>query len=345
MSKTFRACSCLILGLACGHAAAHHSATVTYDIDRTVEVSGQVTGIEWRNPHVRILLRASDDNAEWEVEANSVSILQRMGVTAETVALGDVIRVAGAPSRCGAPQLFATNLLSSTGAELLLEPGAAPRWSQEVIGDDTAWTSEESAQSDVEDRPDGIFGVWSTTLTNPASFPLFPERDTNYPLTDAAREHVTAWQSIENNPYFTCTPMGMPRVMGQPYPIEFVDRGSEIHLRIELHDLVRVIGMTDNENPAVDRQPTPLGYSAGDWEGPALRVTTTSSSWPYFNQSGIPQSAQSVITERFTPADDGMRLHYELTVDDPETFSEPVTLRKYWHWRAGEEVLPFNCTQ
>jgi hypothetical protein len=330
------------------HATAHHSKNVTYDTDQVVEVSGRITDILWRNPHVRITLHSDADDSAWEIEGNSVSILQRMGVSPQTVAVGDAVRVAGAPARRGTRQLFASNLLTLADTELLLEPGAAARWSKIVIGDDTAWTGERTAltpEADSADRPNGIFGVWSTTLTNPDSFPLFPERGTNYPLTAAAREHVSAWQRIEDNPYFTCTPMGMPRVMGQPYPIEFVDRGDEIQLRIELHDLVRVIAMSGDDFAQQQRERTPLGYSVGRWEGDTLVVTTTSVSWPWFNQSGIPQSAQSVITERFAPEPDRNRLNYELTVADPETFSEPVTLKKHWHWRPGEEILPFNCTQ
>jgi hypothetical protein len=324
-------------------ATGHHSANVTYDTDRTIEVSGAVTDIVWRNPHVRFSLAPSDGGPAWDIESNSVSILQRMGVTPERIKAGDTVTVAGAPARSGAREIFASNLLLADAVEMLLEPGATARWTGTTLGSDAVWTSEQSAGQTDSTRPNGIFGVWSTTLTNPESFPLFPERDTNYPLTPAAQDHVVAWQSIEDNPYFTCTPMGMPRVMGQPYPIEFIDRGTEIHLRIELHDLERTIAMTEPPDRPSER--TALGSSRGRWDGQTLRVTTDQVSWPYFNQSGVPQSEQSVITESFTPSEDGMRLHYELTVDDPETFTSPVTLRKYWHWRAGEQVLPFDCTE
>jgi hypothetical protein len=32
-------------------------------------------------------------------------------------------------------------------------------------------------------------------------------------------------------------------------------------------------------------------------------------------------------------------------VSDFSTFTEPVTLRKYWTWRPGEEVQQYECTQ
>ena len=43
-------------------------------------------------------------------------------------------------------------------------------------------------------------------------------------------------------------------------------------------------------------------------------------------------------------SDDGAELDYTLTVTDPETFTEPVTMRKQWVWRAGETVEPYVCT-
>ena len=72
-------------------------------------------------------------------------------------------------------------------------------------------------------------------------------------------------------------------------------------------------------------------------------VRTTDADWPYFDQSGVPQSAASEIVERFTPSADGSRLNYTLTVTDPDVFTGPVTLRKYWAWRPGEELLSYDC--
>ncbi len=322
----------------------HHSANVTYDVTSVVEVQGEITEISWRNPHVRFKVRAADaPNDIWDIESNSISILQRMGITAERVRVGDRVAVAGAPARRGGNQMFASNMLLPNGEELLLEPEATSRWSTNVVGEMSAWTSDGVATSGADAQQAGIFRVWSTNLTNPDSFPLFPERDTSYPLTDTARAAVAAWANVEDNPYLTCTPMGMPRVMGQPYPIEFVDDGNEILLRIELHDLVRVIDMSAGARADTGQPRSPLGHSEGRWEGKTLVVTTTSMSWPYFNQSGIPQSSSSTIVERFTPSSDGSRLHYALTVTDPETFTEPVTLTKYWNWRPGERILPFDC--
>ena len=90
-----------------------------------------------------------------------------------------------------------------------------------------------------------------------------------------------------------CEPEGMPRIMRNPPPFEFVDHGSEISLASELYDLVRTIHMSSAPPP--DAPASPLGYSTGRWEGDTLIVTTTQINWPYFDNIGTPQSARVAI--------------------------------------------------
>ena len=141
-----------------------------------------------------------------------------------------------------------------------------------------------------------------------------------------------------------CRPKGMPTIMEQPYPIEFVNKGDTILLRLEEYDSVRTISMAANSN--VDSLPkTLLGRSKGRWEANTLVVTTSAIDWPYLDPSGTPQSLSSRIVERFTPASDGARLSYTMTVTDPATFTEPLELTRSWVWRPGETVKPYNCKE
>jgi hypothetical protein len=130
--------------------------------------------------------------------------------------------------------------------------------------------------------------------------------------------------------------------MLNPYPIELVDHGDRILLRLEIYDLVRTIHI----RPVVDaaRQPrTLLGYSTGRWEGATLVVETSRIDYG-FVEFGVPQSASSTLVERFTPSPDGKRLDYRFKVIDPETFTEPVEFERERVWRAGEKVMTFNCS-
>ena len=312
---------------------AHHSARVTYDMDRIVELEGDVTRVVWRNPHVRFTLRVAEDGGSttlWDIESIPVTRLARSGITAEVLSLGDTVRVAGFPARRPVDEVYAINLLLADGREVLLDTPVA-RWTQNTIGigrDITPGTA--SADPSL-----GIFRVWSTDGS-------FLRSDADYPLTDAARAAQASWDPLSpDNPFLGCTPKGMPIIMQQPNPVEFVDRGDEILFRMEEFDTVRVISMGPVRT---ERAPTPLGHSSGRWEGNTLVVTTNGISWRHFDQNGLMQSEAMQTLERFTLNEEGSRLDYEVVVTDPWLFTEPVILRKSWRWVPGDEVLPFNCT-
>ena len=51
------------------------------------------------------------------------------------------------------------------------------------------------------------------------------------------------------------------------------------------------------------------------------------------------------MIERFMPSADGSRLDYEMVVTDPQTFTKPVTLNKYWILVPEAKVNPYKCSK
>ncbi len=323
----------------------HHSLSATFHTSQIIEIEGIVTEYQFRNPHIRIVVQESGEQAEtWEIESHSVSILRRMDLGADLFEPGDRVRLAGHPGIRDDNEMFALHALVD-GVEVVLDPGSAPRWSLSTVGGPGTWVAPEvegEAQA-------GIFRVWSTVLTDPGSFPLLPEGFVpnfdiySYPLTTAARATVAAFDPLTDTPTLDCAPKGMPTIMEQPYPLEFVRDGNDIALRIEEYDTVRNIRM--NQPQAGDDVPRSLqGYSTGRWDSDTLIVETSRISWPHFDTVGIPLGQDASIVERFTPDPDGSRLQYQITVTDPDTFTEPVTLDKYWLAVPGISVQPYECT-
>jgi Family of unknown function (DUF6152) len=314
--------------------AAHHSGS---EYDRTtVEIQGQLLEVAWQNPHVHFFVRTTDPSGKtltWDIEANSLSILRRTDATPENLKVGDTVKVAGAPSRRAPNRMWAMNILAANGREIVLGPGITPRWKTTALGSKSTWFEGGTAVNQTA----GLFRVWSTKFNEPGGL---WRRD--YPLTETAKKARAAFNPMTDSVAPGCRPKGMPTIMEQPYPIEFVKQGDTILLRLEEYDSVRTISMAANSN--VDSLPkTLLGRSKGRWEGNTLVVTTTRIDWPYFDPSGVPQSASSSIVERFTPATDGTRLNYSMTVTDPTTFAQPVELKRSWLWRPGETVKPYDC--
>jgi hypothetical protein len=72
-----------LLALGLTPAMAHHGSAHYYDLDTVARVEGEIVSVSWRNPHVMLQLRRTDDggaNEVWEIEGSSVNSLARVGV-------------------------------------------------------------------------------------------------------------------------------------------------------------------------------------------------------------------------------------------------------------------------
>lgn len=315
---------------------AHHSPGSVFHTDRIIEIEGEIEALIWRNPHVRFTVAVTDDRGRvetWDVEGSPVTRLTRANVTPDIVAVGQRVRFAGNPSRRADSRLYARNLLLTDGREVLLGT-RQPRWKKTTLGIGRAASS--------ADRPVGpglgLFHVWSADNSR-----LEIDADREF-LTDAARAAEAAWDAFSpDNPFVGCT-RGMPTIMESPNPVEFVERGDRIVLRMESFDTVRTIWMTPDA-VAPGAPATLLGHSFGRWDGDTLVVTTDRIGWRHYSQVGWPSSEALRLIERFTPSEDGRQLAYTITVIDSALFTQSVTFAKSWGWVPGDQVLPFDCVE
>ena len=325
--------------------SAHHSRAAIYDINSITEIEGRVTRILWRNPHIRFWLESeiAGEPVIYEIESTPPGTLERHGISPEILSIGQTIRIAGTPGRFNTYAMEAKNILLPDGREVLIQRDSEPRWSAPTIG----WTSEDLSGARINTavaRAEGIFRVWSRDedssfrVREGSSLSLVGLSD--YPLTATARQMRQNFDPIADNPIPGCTPKGMPYIMGQPYPIEFINDSGRILMRIEEYDLVRVIHLIDEPGPSAA---TPLGYSVGRWDGGRLFVSTSAILAPQYI-AGIPLTDSAQVEERFELSEDQTRLRYLLKVTDPGTFTDSVEREKYWTWKPGVEIKPYECT-
>lgn len=309
-------------------AQAHHSLAV-YSTER-IELAGEITSISWQNPHVMLQLRTSGGET-WRMEGGSVTTLQRSGVTREVLTQGDRVRVAGFPSRREPSMLGLTNVLLPDGREVQFLTGS-PAFFTNAEG--LVRGADRLIDAKRENR--GIFRVWSVPAPNPVGAAALRY----LPFTAQAVAARASFDLLDN--FATrCEPEGMPRIMLNPHPFEFVDRGATILLRAELYDTERVIQMDRTAAPAGEPA-SRLGYSVGRWEGGALVVTTSHVDWPYFDNAGTPQSTAVEIVERYTLSDDQARLWFQVTVTDAATFTAPAVIEGHW-LALGHTVDRYDC--
>ena len=84
-----------------GLALAHHSQAGIFDSRETIEVSGVIKSISWRNPHGQILLEAANADGSktvWDAETASIAVMRNRGAEPSAVVVGDRVTISGAPS-------------------------------------------------------------------------------------------------------------------------------------------------------------------------------------------------------------------------------------------------------
>ncbi|HEY5622280.1 MAG TPA: DUF6152 family protein [Gammaproteobacteria bacterium] len=325
-------------------ASAHHS-LLGYDLSQVVEFEGEVTGVFWRNPHVRITVRAIDDNGAeriWTVEGSPVNAMERAGINEAIVSVGERVKLAGHPSSFTENEIRPVLLTLASGTSYVLDEDSATEFGLLADASGTVLRRNSTPDFDAADLDvEGIFRVW----TNRDRHWMQDVRGwwaRDFPLTAAARARHAAWNRETDDLARQCLPAGMPEAMMMPFPIEFVDRGDTIVLNIEEWDNSRTIHL--DADPNADVAPSRLGYSVGRWEGDTLVVETSGIDYPYFNDQGIPQSEDLRIVERFTLSAGGTKLDWTATTTDPQTFTEPVEMAElHWDWIPGQELKPYNC--
>lgn len=158
---------------------------------------------------------------------------------------------------------------------------------------------------------------------------LFEQRQANRG-TDAPQAH--------------CKPSGVPALNALVLPYKIVQTPDLVLILYEENSDFRQIFL-DGRQPVEDPLPRWMGYSTGRWEGDALVVETTGlteASW--LDAAGHPHSAALRVVERFRRLDAG-HLEIETTIDDPDTYANPITYTVTATALADDDLLEYFCTE
>jgi hypothetical protein len=77
---------------------AHHSFSAEFDNNKKVVLKGNVTKVDWLNPHIWIYLDVKDDSgkvASWQCEGGAPNSLTRNGWTKNDLKKGDAVTING----------------------------------------------------------------------------------------------------------------------------------------------------------------------------------------------------------------------------------------------------------
>jgi hypothetical protein len=160
----------------------------------------------------------------------------------------------------------------------------------------------------------------------------------------AAKRKQLQSEPREDNQTANCLPPGMPGIMGQPYPMEFLLTPGLVTIVIEAYTQVRHI-YTDGRALPADPDSKFHGTSVGRWEGDTLVAETVGFSPLTEIAANVPHGDKMRIVERFRLTDP-TTMTIETTVTDPDVLTAPYTttrtLKRHRNWTIAEYICEEN---
>jgi hypothetical protein len=194
---------------------------------------------------------------------------------------------------------------------------------------------------------------WGTRTFGYSSLVVDPPDGRTPAVTDAARARAaTSRSSFGNGPfdkfedfslYDRCIALGLSRGMGAAIygnGIRVAQSPNAVTITYEMIHETRVIPL--DGRPHLDEGVDQFtGNARGRWDGDTLVVETRG-----FNNrmslGGAPHSDNLRTTERIRRVDPEM-IEYRITVEDPETYAAPFTVRTMWTTQPDYYVYEYSC--
>ena len=357
----------LLLAIAAS-TTAHHAISAKFDSKKPTTITGVVTLVDWRNPHVHVFINVRDAKGmtlNWAVEAESPIDLQEGGWSADTLQPGDTITVQGIAARDGSRQVWGNSIVvKATGRRVLyvtptppptpLQARPAPRWPDK--------------QPRLGPIPGGAQGYWgfptSTVLMEAGSNVKMDQWGLLANVADAPKvAPMQPWAQalyinrqnrfLQDDPtYLNCKPPGGPRQFQLRYGVQFVEDRERQRIFVLIgggNSNYRII-YTDGRSHAGqvggdDDNPLYYGRSVAKWESDALVVDTRGFNEDFwFTNGGLPHTEQLRLVERFTRTDFDT-LKYDVTIEDPGAYTRSWSSGWTLRWVAGEELPRHLCQE
>lgn len=172
------------------------------------------------------------------------------------------------------------------------------------------------------------------------------------PFNAKGKEVFTARRKTDSatDPEGFCLPPGVPRMMYTPYPMKMIQEPNWVTFIFEggAHVWRQIpIGPRGwlNHPPLASINPTYLGDSIGWYEGDTLVIDTVGfNTRTWLDFAGHPHGEQLHVVERFTRLDT-LTLEHIATIEDPEFYTQPWTVRITTGYQPQGKMLEYICQE
>ena len=206
------------------------------------------------------------------------------------------------------------------------------------------WQAMNTANWDIQAHPAKAGPVVSAgaAFAFPGGSGVVEGNDIPYKPEMLAKKKENADNWLARDPEVKCYMPGIPRATYQPFPFQIVQSPNNIIFAYEFTSASRIVRMNSKEkSPA----PSWMGWNIGRWEGETLVVDVSDimeETW--FDRAGIFHSDELHVVERYTAVDRNT-LNYEVTIEDPKTFTRPwkMSMLLYRHLEKNAQLVEFKC--
>lgn len=358
---------CVILASLPFVAEAHHPLSAKFDTNTSNTLQGQVSAVDWSNPHVHVFVNVENPDGSltnWALELPSRVELEWSGWRPEALQAGQRITATGWPALNGTHQLWAESLSDSTGKAVftVTDDPFSKRLAERSEGPTPRWPDGKPRLGPAPGQS-GFWGLPSRrSLIEDGQNVVMDEHGLLANLDDAAK--VAPFQDwalalyrfrqsnhLRDDPMFLyCVPPAGPRQFQQPFGAQFIEDkdhqriflllgGGNGNWRLIYTDGREQVGQVSGN----DDNPLFFGRATAHWEGDTLVVENTGFNEGFwFSNGGLPHTKLLKMTERFTRLDQNT-LQYAVTVDDPGAYTRPWTSTWELQWFPGEELPEYYC--
>lgn len=303
---------------------AHHS-PAAFDRSQELRIEGTLVKFVYSNPHTYLTIDVVGPDGTrrtQEVEVGPVSTLQPLGLTRDALRVGERVVVrANAHRRGPGYTVLGLELTRSDGQTFPLFLAA-----DSVRPASTAIAT-------------GLAGTWQPAREG---FSALNKGIGSWPLTDEGRRRLTHARDTNSTPQSECIPAGAPMLMVYPVATKVEVSDRTVVFDIDWLGAKRTVHLDTTHPPGLE--PTLQGHSVGRWEGETLVVDTVG--FAAHDEGlgfGMPSSATKHLVERFTLTADRRRLTYEVTVEDTQYLSRPVTFTSQWQYSPELRASGIEC--
>jgi hypothetical protein len=191
----------------------------------------------------------------------------------------------------------------------------------------------------------GVGGIGSdpTAPANPGSQQVITDPAPYQPW--AAKKVLESFNKRGiDDPAALCLPLGVPRIsIVGLFPIQIVQTPAQIVILYEYMNVFRIIPIDAMHND--DVVPSYMGDSVARWEGDTLVVDTIGfNDKTWLTGTGTFHTDALHVTERYTRIDKD-QITYDVTMEDPNVFTQPWTIHTTLMHREGTRVREYVCAE